>query len=75
MSHCPSGDHLEVLNVLLHCPSGEHLEVPNVEEVSMKQNCHRTKSSFSVTLIYRCNSYVSQVSQKESLHFCDTWLT
>ena len=33
-----------------------------VEEVSMNENCHRTKSFCSVTLPYRCN--VSQVSQK-----------
>ena len=30
----------------------------------MNKNCHRTKSFCSGTLPHRCNSYVSQVSQK-----------
>ena len=35
-----------------------------VVEVSMNKNCYRTKTFCAVTLPYRCNSYVSQVSQK-----------
>ena len=41
----------------------------------MNEKCHGTKSYISVTLPYRFNSYVSQVSQKEKFSFCDTWLT
>ena len=37
--------------------------------------CHRTIFVCSVTLPYRCNSYVSQVSQILDIFFCDTWLT
>ena len=32
-----------------------------VEEVSMNKKCQLTKSFLSVTLPYRCNSYVRQV--------------
>ena len=32
----------------------------------MNKKCHRTKSSLSVTLSYKFNSYVSQVSRKEN---------
>ena len=41
----------------------------------MNENFHRRKSFCSVTLPYRCNSHVSQVSKKQNLHFCDTWLS
>ena len=41
----------------------------------MNEKCHRTKSYLSVTLPNRCNSYVSQVSQKEKCSFCVSWLT
>ena len=41
----------------------------------MNEKSHRRKSFLSVTLPYRCNSYVRQVSQKEKFFVCDTWLT
>ena len=50
----------------------EYLYIEKVEEVSMNEKCHRTKSFLFVTLPFRCNSYVSQVSQKEKLSFCKT---
>ena len=42
----------------------------SIEEVSMKKNSHRIKSFCSVTLPYRCNSYVLQVSQKWMRNVC-----
>ena len=44
-----------------------------IDEVYMNEKCQITKSA--VTLPYRCNTYVSQPSQKEKFSFCDTWLT
>ena len=46
-----------------------------IEVVSMNKNGHRPNFFCSVTLPYRCNSYVAQVSQKWKLSFCDTWPT
>ena len=43
-----------------------------IEEVYMSEKCHSTTNFLSVTLPYICNFYVSQVSQKENLSFCDT---
>ena len=43
-----------------------------LKEMSMNEKCNRQKSFLSVTLPYRCNSYVSQVSQKGKIKFCDT---
>ena len=37
----------------------------------MNKKCHRTKSFLSGTPPYRCNSYVSQVSQKDKFSFCN----
>ena len=34
--------------------------------------CHRKRTSLSEALPYRCNSYISQVPQKENFSFCDT---
>ena len=38
----------------------------------MNKKCHRMRNLLSVALLYRGNSYASQVPQKENFSFCDT---
>ena len=45
----------------------------DVEEVPLNEKCHRTRSSLSVALPFKGNSYVSQVPLKENFSFCDTY--
>ena len=61
---------IEYLNVYMYRVSQNKqplVPIVVVEEVSMNEKCHRTKSFLSATLPYRSNYNVSQESQKETL--------